>query len=106
MHSPLPLYSPEQLRMLETRGIEACDGDAFALMARAGQAAWCCVLKHWPHAQRIVVACGSGNNGGDTLVARQSHVLLQPIQCDFHDALPARIVSKTGRHSRKRAGYR
>lgn len=57
MHSPLPLYSPEQLRMLETRGIEACDGDAFALMARAGQAAWRCVLKHWPHAQRIVVAC-------------------------------------------------
>ena len=68
MHSPLPLYSPEQLRMLETRGIEACDGDAFALMARAGQAAWRCVLKHWPHAQRIVVACGSGNNGGDGYV--------------------------------------
>ena len=68
MHSPFSLYSPEQLRVLETRGTEACAGDAFALMARAGQAAWRCVLKHWPHAQRIVVACGPGNNGGDGYV--------------------------------------
>ena len=64
----LPLYDTDALRALESRGIASCDGDAFALMARAGQAGWRCVLKHWPRAQRIVVACGPGNNGGDGYV--------------------------------------
>ena len=68
MHSPFPLYAPGQLRELAARGIAACDGDAFALMTRAGQAGWRCVLKHWPQARRIVVACGPGNNGGDGYV--------------------------------------
>ncbi|MFT4179769.1 MAG: NAD(P)H-hydrate dehydratase [Thermomonas sp.] len=68
MHGPLPLFDPEALRTLETRGTAHCDGDAFALMARAGQAAWRCVLKHWPQAMRIVIVCGPGNNGGDGYV--------------------------------------
>ena len=68
MHSPFPLYAPGQLRELEARGIAACDGDALALMTRAGQAGWRGVLKHWPQARRIVVACGPGNNGGDGYV--------------------------------------
>ena len=68
MHSPLPLYAPDQLRDLEARGIASCGGDAFALMARAGLAAWHCVLKHWPRTRRIVVVCGPGNNGGDGYV--------------------------------------
>ena len=67
-HSPIPLYSPESLRALEMRGTASLDGDAFALMARAGQAAWRTVLRHWPQAMRIVVACGPGNNGGDGYV--------------------------------------
>src|SRR5690606_25313891 len=68
MHSPFPLYAPDQLRELEARGTADCGGDAFALMARAGQAAWRCLSKHWPNAMRIVVACGPGNNGGDGYV--------------------------------------
>lgn len=56
------------MRLLETRGIAASKGDGFALMARAGEAAWRCVLAHWPQAKRIVVACGPGNNGGDGYV--------------------------------------
>jgi NAD(P)H-hydrate epimerase len=68
MHAPLPLFDPAALRMLEARGTAHCDGDAFALMARAGQAAWRCVLQHWPQARRIAVACGPGNNGGDGYV--------------------------------------
>lgn len=68
MHSPLPLFDTAALRLLEARGIAACDGDGFALMARAGRAAWRSVLKHWPREQRIVVACGPGNNGGDGYV--------------------------------------
>ena len=68
MPSPLPLYAPEALRLLEARGTALCDGDAFALMARAGLAAWQCALRHWPRAQRIVVVGGPGNNGGDGYV--------------------------------------
>ena len=68
MHSPFPLYAPDQLRELEARGTADCGGDAFALMARAGQAAWRCLSRHWPTAARIVVACGPGNNGGDGYV--------------------------------------
>ena len=68
MHRPFPLYAPDQLRELEVRGIASCGGDDFALMARAGLAAWRCVLKHWPRTRRIVVACGPGNNGGDGYV--------------------------------------
>lgn len=74
MHAPLPLFDPVALRMLEARGIAHCGGDAFALMARAGQAAWRCALKHWPQAMRIAVVCGPGNNGGDGYVlARHAH---------------------------------
>ena len=68
MGSSLPLYDTDAMRALEARAAATCDGDAFALMARAGQAAWQCVLRHWPRAQRIVVACGPGNNGGDGYV--------------------------------------
>ena len=69
------LYDVNALRMLEARGIALCDGDAFALMARAGEAAWRCALAHWPQAKRIVVVCGPGNNGGDGYVlARHAHM--------------------------------
>lgn len=68
MHSPYPLFDPGALRLLEARGTALCGGDAFALMARAGQAGWRCALKHWPRALRIVVVCGPGNNGGDGYV--------------------------------------
>lgn len=65
MASPFPLFAIEALRRLEQRGRAGHGGDAFALMRAAGQAGWQCVLTHWPHARRIVVACGPGDNGGD-----------------------------------------
>ena len=38
------------------------------LMARAGLAAWRLLLDRWPHAYRIGIVCGPGNNGGDGYV--------------------------------------
>ncbi len=61
------LYGAAALRVVEARAAEAL-GDAFELMRRAGQAAWRELLAHWPQAQRIVVVCGPGNNGGDGYV--------------------------------------
>jgi len=67
------------------RGIEARAsarlGDPFELMRRAGQAAWRDVLQQWPQAQRIVVVCGPGNNGGDGYVlARNALMSGRPVQ--------------------------
>ncbi|GAB3385881.1 NAD(P)H-hydrate dehydratase [Lysobacter fragariae] len=55
------------LRRIEAGAAQAL-GDDFELMRRAGQAAWRELLKRWPQAQRVVVACGPGNNGGDGYV--------------------------------------
>ena len=65
--SATPLYDTAALRTLEARATAAL-GDDYVLMQRAGQAAWRFLLQHWPQAQRIVVACGPGNNGGDGYV--------------------------------------
>ncbi|HEY0661356.1 MAG TPA: NAD(P)H-hydrate dehydratase [Lysobacter sp.] len=61
------LHDTAGLRVIETRAA-AMLGDSFELMRRAGQAAWRELLQHWPQAQRIVVICGPGNNGGDGYV--------------------------------------
>jgi NAD(P)H-hydrate epimerase len=34
-------------------------------MNRAATAAFACLCRQWPHARRIAVFCGPGNNGGD-----------------------------------------
>ncbi len=68
MTPTIPLYDVDALRTLEARGIAMLGDDDFALMARAGEAAWRCVLAYWPQARRIVIACGPGNNGGDGYV--------------------------------------
>ena len=55
-----------------------------ALMTHAGKAAARFVLQQYPHAHRVVVLCGKGNNGGDGLMAAaelasagcEAHVLL------------------------------
>jgi len=70
------LYSAAAARELDRRATAALGGDGYVLMQRAGQAAWRTLLQRWPQAQRVVVACGPGNNGGDGYVlarlARQS----------------------------------
>ncbi len=69
MHeSALPLYSVAAVRALDRRAVDTFGLDADDLMRRAGAAAWRVLLGRWPHAQRIGVACGPGNNGGDGYV--------------------------------------
>ena len=61
------LYSVEATRLLESAVQAALP--AHTLMQRAGQAVAQLALAIAPHAQRIWVACGPGNNGGDGLEA-------------------------------------
>lgn len=67
MRAASHLRNTAALRGIEARAA-ATLGDAFELMRRAGQAAWREVQQQWPQAQRIVVVCGPGNNGGDGYV--------------------------------------
>lgn len=68
MSGSFPLYDTLAARSLDERATALLGGDAYVLMQRAGQAAWRHVLEYWPDAQRIVVVCGPGNNGGDGYV--------------------------------------
>ena len=67
MPHAVALYDNKTLLELETAASAAL-GDTYVLMQRAGQAAWRQLLARWPQAQRVMVVCGPGNNGGDGYV--------------------------------------
>ncbi len=64
----LPLHDARAVRAMEAVSTRDVDGDEDALMHRAGLACWRALLRRWPAAQRIAIACGPGNNGGDGYV--------------------------------------
>lgn len=69
-----PLHDSESTRALERRMAEVLP--AHELMARAGRSVADLSMALAPHARRIWVACGPGNNGGDGLVAAR-HLCMQ-----------------------------
>jgi NAD(P)H-hydrate epimerase len=62
------LYRAARVRELDRRTSEALAIPSFALMKRAGAAAFRAMGKHWPELRRLAVLCGSGNNAGDGYV--------------------------------------
>lgn len=62
-----PLFSVAQTRSIEQHAQAALP--AYTLMQRAGLATAQLALAIAPHAQKIWIACGPGNNGGDGLEA-------------------------------------
>jgi NAD(P)H-hydrate epimerase len=68
------LWRAEDLRELDRRTVEDAGLPAVALMEAAGAAAAAQVRSRFPHARRVAVVCGPGNNGGDGfVVARHLH---------------------------------
>ena len=65
---PRNLYRAEQVRELDRLAIESFNVPSSVLMERAGSAAFEALRQRWPDAKRIVVLCGTGNNGGDGFV--------------------------------------
>ena len=59
------LYTVAQVRALDRRAIDELGVPGYELMRRAAAAAFACLRRHWPQAQRVAVYCGPGNNGGD-----------------------------------------
>ena len=94
MPHSVALYDNVALRDLERRAAEAF-GDDFELMRRAGEAAWRHLLRHWPQAMRIVVACGPGNNGGD------GHVLATHALQAGRDVWVLRLAAPSGEPARR-----
>jgi len=72
---PLPLYRASQVRELDRIAIEDMGIPAMCLMERAGAASFKILQQEWPQAQRIIVLCGTGNNGGDGyVIARLAYI--------------------------------
>jgi NAD(P)H-hydrate epimerase len=68
MTLPSALYSVAQVRAFDARAIASQGVTGYELMQRAGAAALRVLRAAWPSAQRVAVACGGGNNGGDGYV--------------------------------------
>lgn len=62
------LYTAEQVRELDRRAIEESGEGGYALMCRAGAAAYRRLRSLWTGTGRMVVLTGPGNNGGDGYV--------------------------------------
>jgi hydroxyethylthiazole kinase-like uncharacterized protein yjeF len=62
------IYSSEQVRQIEQKVFAKNIVNSMDLMSRAGQASFDVLQQQWPNAKRLVVMCGSGNNGGDGYV--------------------------------------
>ncbi|MFZ5756955.1 MAG: NAD(P)H-hydrate dehydratase [Pseudomonadota bacterium] len=65
---PRELYRADEVRALDLCAIREFGIPGMTLMERAGQAAFGIIQRRWPRAQRILVFCGGGNNGGDGYV--------------------------------------
>ncbi|MDY6983816.1 MAG: NAD(P)H-hydrate epimerase [Pseudomonadota bacterium] len=61
-------YTAAEVRAMDRHAIEQLGIPAFELMHRAGTAAFNALLARWPDTQRLLVFCGTGNNGGDGFV--------------------------------------
>jgi NAD(P)H-hydrate epimerase len=73
LNIPHDLYTAEQTRELDRIVIEQHNISTAKLMARAGTAALASIKNHWPQAERLLIVCGTGNNGGDGYeLARQA----------------------------------
>lgn len=62
------VYTAAQARELDRLAAASFEVPAQTLMERAGRAAAQFIDAQWPLAQRIVIVCGPGNNGGDGYV--------------------------------------
>ncbi|WP_421507001.1 bifunctional ADP-dependent NAD(P)H-hydrate dehydratase/NAD(P)H-hydrate epimerase [Erwinia rhapontici] len=65
---PYSVWPVEAIAGLEREGADSLGITLFELMQRAGEAAFSLLRQQWPHAQRWVILCGPGNNGGDGFV--------------------------------------
>lgn len=64
----LRYYTAAASRELDRLAIEEFGIPGFELMQRAGQAAFDALLQKWPDTRKLIILCGTGNNGGDGFI--------------------------------------
>lgn len=79
LNLPANLYTANEVRELDRIAIEEKGIPGSTLMARAAEALFSVLSEHWPHAKKIAVVCGLGNNAGDGLVLAR---IAQPLGWD------------------------
>ena len=60
-----PFYRAASMREVDQLTYKALGISEYGLMCKAGDAAFKVLASRWPGARRILVLCGTGNNGGD-----------------------------------------
>src|SRR6266478_3545466 len=65
----MKIVTAAEMREIDRATTEQYGVPSLTLMENAGTAVAEFVLERFPHAQRIQVMCGKGNNGGDGFVA-------------------------------------
>lgn len=102
---PTPLYDAAQSRELDRRAI-AAGTPGYALMQKAGEAAFQYLREHWPAATRIVVLVGRGNNGGDGYVlarlAWAQHLDVRLVTVGAHELLKGEVMAAASDATRAR----
>jgi len=101
MHQPyLDLYTAEQTRLLDRYAIEQAGIAGYELMKKAGASAFHAIMSRWPDTKKLIIFCGTGNNGGDGYViarlAKKRELSVQvyqlgDLQKQSGDALIARL---------------
>lgn len=86
------LYTAAQVRELDRRALSAQSIEAAVLMRRAGEAGWETLCREWPGVRRIIVCCGSGNNGGDGFVLAEQAA---------RSGCQVQLIALSGRRSRE-----
>lgn len=97
MTLPEELYTAAQVREFDRIAIEQHAIAGYELMRRAGAACFHCLRRHWPAAEKILIVCGPGNNGGDGYVlarlCRQSGLTVQVLALTDPQALTGDALS-------------
>lgn len=79
-----PTYTNSQIRKMELISYNKLSLSPIELMERAGKAAYDYMIQNWSKVRKIIVVCGSGNNGGDGYVLSK-HAFLAGIEvCIWH----------------------
>ena len=61
-------YTAAATRELDRLAIEEHNIPGFELMQQAGKAAFNALLEKWPNVRKLIILCGTGNNGGDGFI--------------------------------------
>lgn len=62
------LYSCSQIKAIEQKYAKIIGGSTYPLMEKAGETAFHHLKQIWPHARKVIVVAGKGNNAGDGFI--------------------------------------